>query len=202
MSIDAPEAGGDRPTGGRVSIAERAARRQQLEQQGYDGAQGLLRYLKEGRGETVARRGRWDLVFHPIARKLVLAFLVLAAAYVAISFVAGQVRDVRIDTWTGPDATVQSGMRLEACPALRRTDDPVFPNWIRIDGRVYQPTGAQLPIGPSNIGRYYVDSGYTLDNLRIYRVEHDGLGEPGSRILVRAGDAPAGGLFGVIPGCG
>jgi hypothetical protein len=92
-------------------------------------------------------------------------------------------------------------MRLEGCLAFRRTDDPVFPNWVRIDGKVFQPTRAQLPIGSSNIGVYYIDSGYTFDNLRIYRVEQAGLGAPGTRILLRTGDAPAGGLYAVIPGC-
>jgi hypothetical protein len=121
--------------------------------------------------------------------------------YLAVSFIVAQVRNARTDTWSGPDSTVTSGMRLEGYGAFHRTDDALFPNWVRIDGKVYQPTGAQLPVGSSNIGVYYIDSGYTFDSLRIYRVTLAGLGEPGTRILVRNGESPAGGLFGVIEGC-
>lgn len=205
MTSDAPDATpDDGAPGGRVSIAERAARRQYLEQHGYDSPQGLAAYLRGDRDGGHVRRSRWSLVFHPVARKLVLAFLVAAGVYLAATFVAAQLREVRVDTWTGPsgpDASVQSGMRLEGCAEFRRTDDPVFPNWIRFDDRVYQPAGAQLPVGSTNIGVYYIDSGYTFESLRIYRVEYEALGEPGTRILVRSGDAPAGGLFEAMPGC-
>jgi hypothetical protein len=196
----APE--GDR--GRRATIVERAARRAWLEQQGYDSPQGLARWLRGDRADGPSRRGRWSIAVHPVARRLLLAFVAILAAYMAVSFVAAQLREVRVDTWTGPsgpDASVQSGMRLEGCLALRRTDDDVFPNWVRFEGRVYQPAGAQLPIGSTNIGVYYFDSGYTNGELRIYRVEYAPLGEPGERILVVAEGSPAGALFRVIPGC-
>jgi hypothetical protein len=155
----------------------------------------MSRELPVARGRGIG--ARW----HPIARRLVVAVLVALGLYVAFTIAADAVREFRVDTWSGPDATVTSGQRLDDCPAFVRNGDAVFPNWIRFDGKVYHHLGAQLPVGETNIGDYYVESGYRLGNLQIYRVTTSGLGEVGTRILVRAGLAPAGGLYGVIPGC-
>lgn len=205
MTTDAPgPTGGAGGAGGhrnRATIAERAARRESLEASGADRYESLLRHLAAGRELPVTRRTGLRARWHPIARKLLVFALVVAGLYVGFTLAADLVREFRIDTWSGPDATVSSGQRLDDCAAFVRNGDAVFPNWIRFDGRVFHHIGAQLPIGETNIGKYYVDSGYTLGTLRIYRVTTTGLGELGTRILVRAGTSPAGGLYGAIPGC-
>jgi hypothetical protein len=201
MTTDAPGTPGDGSRRDRATIAERAARRETLEASGADRYDSLLHHLAAGRELPVARRAGMRARWHPVARKLLVFVLVVAALYVAFTLGADTVREFRVDSWTGPDATVTSGQRLDDCPAFVRNGDAVFPNWIRFDGRVFHHIGAQLPVGETNIGSYYVDSGYTLGNLRIYRVTTEGLGELGTRILVRAGLAPAGGLYGAIPGC-
>ena len=202
MTTDAPGTpGGDGSHRNRATIAERAARRDTLEASGADRYDSLLRHLAGDRELPAARRAGIGARWHPIARRLLVFVLIVAGLYLAFTLAADTVREFRVDTWAGPDATVTSGQRLDDCPAFVRNGDAVFPNWIRFDGKVFHHVGAQLPVGETNIGTYYVDAGYTLGNLRIYRVTTEGLGELGTRILVRAGLAPAGGLYGAIPGC-
>lgn len=203
MTSDASEAddGGTRRSRSRASIAERAARREYLESHGRDRYDSLLRHLRAGREISVEPRGRWRVEWHPIALRLVIAAVLIAAAYVAVTVAAGWLRETRVDAWTGAVAGVESGQRLATCPEVTSFGDPVFPNWIRFEGGVFVPAHAQLPIGELNIGSYYHDAQTTLGAMRIYRVTVAGLGEPGSRLLVRAGDAPAGQLYRLVPGC-
>lgn len=204
MTSDPTPATDDGPrrtrTRARPSIEERAARRAYLETHGKDRYDSLLRHLRAGREMAIEPRGRWRVEWHPIARRLVLVALAVAAVYAVATFTAAQLREARVDAWAGPDA-VQSGQRLASCPAVFAYGDPVFPNWIRFEGSIFVPAAAQLPIGRSNIGVYYHDSGNTLGLLRIYRVTISGLGEPGSRILVHSEGAPAGELYRRVEGC-
>jgi hypothetical protein len=58
-----------------------------------------------------------------------------------------------------------------------------------------------VPIGVTNIGTGYRETPYTLDDLRIYTVHVTGLGEPGSRLAVRNGGAPAAEIYRRVDGC-
>lgn len=204
MTTESSEAGDDGPrkSRSRASIAERAARREYLETHGRDRYDSLLRHLRAGREISVEPTGRWRAEWHPIALRLVVAAVLIASVYLAVTIAQAWIRDSRVDTWTGVVAGVESGQRLAGCPEVTSFGDPVFPNWIRFGGGVFVPAYAQLPIGSTNIGTYYHDAETTLDTLRIYRVTVAGLGEPGARLLIRAGEAPAGQLYRLVPGCG
>lgn len=196
-----PGAGEGKPS--RPSIEERAARREYVERTGHDRYDSLLRHLRAGREIQLERKRGWrdSLDWHPVANRIVLVVLVAVAVYLVVSAVASYLRENAVDTWAGPDASVQSGQRLASCPQLVRLDDPVFPTWIRYDGKVYQRTDSGQPMNETNIGTYYIDSGYTLGDMRLYDVTVEGLGPPGSRIIVLNGDAPAGQVYRQVEGC-
>lgn len=203
MAIETTENGdgGTRKSRLRATIGERAARREYLETHGKDRYDSLLRHLRAGREISIEPTGRWRVEWHPVALRLVIAAALIAAVYLAITFGQEWLRDNRVDAWSGAVAGVESGQRLASCPEVTAFGDPVFPNWIRFDGGLFVPAYAQLPIGTTNIGSYYHDAETTLSSLRVYRVTVSGLGEPGTRLLVRAGEAPAGQLYRLVPGC-
>jgi hypothetical protein len=202
MTSETPEPGEQpRTTRQRPSIAERAARREYTETHGRDRYDSLLRQLRGGRELSLEEGGRVRLQWHPVAGKIMLAVALAAAVYLVATAVAGFLREGRVDTWAGPTATVQSGQRLDSCADVPRRNDPVFPTWVRFDGGIFIQADAELPVGETNIGTYYHDSGYTNGNLRLYTVSLGGLGEPGTRILIRTGDAPAAELYRLVEGC-
>jgi hypothetical protein len=193
--------GDEQRTGRRPSIEERVARREMVDAQGRDRYDRLLRHLQAGREIALERsRGeRWD--WHPVAGKIVIAAVVVIAVYLIATAVMGYLRDQRVDTWTGPDATVTSGQRLDGCPSFFRLEHPVFPAWIRFDGGVFQRTDQIVPVGATNIGTSYIESGYRHDDFVLYTVHVPGLGEPGSRIAVRKGSAAAAEIYRRVEGC-
>ena len=187
---------------GRPSIEERVARREQVDRHGKDRYDTLLRHLRAGKEIPLERQGRREaLDWHPIAGKLVIAALVIAGIYIALSTVVNIIRENRVDQWTGPDTSVTSGQKLDTCPSLYHADDSVFPNWIRFKGAIFQQLDAVVPVGDTNIGTSYLDTGYTLDKLRIYTVENPGLGPRGSRIVVRLGNAPGSEVYRKVDEC-
>jgi hypothetical protein len=187
---------------GRPSIEERVARREQVDRHGKDRYDTLLRHLRAGKEVPLERRGRREaLDWHPIAGKVVIAALIVAGLYLAVSTVANVIRENRVDQWTGPDSSVTSGQKLDSCPSLYHADDPVFPDWIRFKGAIFQQIDAVVPVGDTNIGTSYLDTGYTLDKMRIYTVENPGLGPKGSRIVVRLGNAPGSEVYRKVDEC-
>jgi hypothetical protein len=188
-------------TARRPSIEERVARREMVDAQGRDRYDTLLRHLRAGREIALERprRERWD--WHPIAGKIVIATAIVVTLYLVATTAAGYLREGRVDTWTGPDATVTSGQKLEGCPAFIRLDSPVFPSWIRFGGGLFRRTEQVVPVGETNIGTAYIDSGYRHDDFVLYVVDRPGLGEPGSRIAVRKGGAPAAEIYLRVEGC-
>jgi hypothetical protein len=187
---------------GRPSIEERVARRKEVDRHGKDRYDTLLRHLRAGQEIPLERRARREaLDWHPIAGKLVIAALAIVAAYLVVSTVVNVIRENRVDQWTGPDTSVTSGQKLDGCPSLFHADDPVFPNWIRFKGAIFQQADAVVPVGDTNIGSSYLDSGYTLERMRIYTVEISGLGPRGSRIVVRNGNAPGSEVYRKVDEC-
>lgn len=190
----------------RPSIEERARRRSELDAGSRDRYDSLLRHLRAGQEIAIQPRGGWRdrleaLDWHPIAGRLLLAIAAAVAVYLLLTAVTGWLREGRVDTWSGPDATVQSGQRLEGCVDLVRLDDAVLPNWIRYRGEVFQLTEIGLPMGESNIGRSYTATPYALGDLRLFEVRVQGLGPMGSRLIVRNGEAPAGQLYRRLGSC-
>ena len=185
----------------RPSIEERVARREMVDAQGRDRYDTLLRHLQAGRESTVQRprSERWD--WHPVAGRILIAAAVIAAVYLGATAILSYLREQRVDTWTGPDATVTSGQRLTGCPSFIKLDHPVFPAWIRFDGGLFQRTEQVMPVGQTNIGTTYRESGYTLNDFILYTVHNPGLGELGSRIAVRKASAGAAEIYRRVDGC-
>lgn len=202
MTGDPTQAGDpERPGRNRVLIAERAARRDRAELTGRDRYDSLLRQLRAGREVPVARRRGTRVAWHPVARWLLAAAALGVVAYLSITFLSATIRENRVDTWAGPSRDVTSGQKLDTCAQVPRRNDALFPTWIRYDGGLFIQADAVLPMGDSNIGDYYLESGYGNNGLRIYDVAGEGLGAPGTRILVRAGEAPGGELYRRVEGC-
>ena len=107
----------------------------------------------------------------------------------------------RVDTWTGPDSTVQSGLRLAGCPDVVFDEDVYFPSWVRFEGRVYRWGDSLRPLAPSSIGDAYLDTGFANGDLRLYRVANSPAGLAGEQVLLRQGEAPAGAIY-VLADCG
>lgn len=116
-------------------------------------------------------------------------------------FVTDQLRLGRVDTWAGPDASVQSGLRLAGCPEVSFQEDVYFPSWVRFDGKVFRWTDAGSPIGPNSVGTAYVASGYTLGDLQLFRVTNSLEGRAGRQVMVRQGTSPVGANY-VLADCG
>ncbi len=202
MTGETTKAGGsERPTRNRVSIAERAARRDRAEHTGRDRHESLLRQLRAGREMPVTRPRGSRLQWHPVARWLIAAAVLGVASYFVMTVASALIRENRVDTWAGPSQAVTSGQKLDTCVQVPRRNDALFPTWIRYEGGLFIEADGVLPMGDTNIGDYYLDSGYSNDGLRIYDVAVEGLGAPGTRILVRAGDAPGGELYRRLEGC-
>jgi hypothetical protein len=190
----------DRPH--RPSIEDRAARRASIESSGRDRYEGLLWHLRAGREISLEPSGRVRLDWHPIAGRLLLVAAIGVAVYLAATWGASVWRDVRVDTWDGPaGVVVQSGQQLPSCPVMAGLPDPVYPTWVRYDGRIFERTGAAFPMNVTNIGTAYVATGHRLGGMELYEVRIEGVGPLGSRLLVKGDGAPGGDLYRLVPSC-
>jgi hypothetical protein len=193
-------------TGGharRPSIEERVAHRDELKERGADRYETLLRHLQAGHELPLPapRPRRWRPDIHPSAGWIVAGAVAIVIVYLVLSVATGWLRAGDVATWSGPDATVQSGQRLASCPAIVERPDVYFPSWIRFDGHVYSWSPASWPIAGPAADVAYAPTGYTHDGLEILRVRSTPEGRSGEIILVRHGDAPAGALYHVVEGC-
>jgi len=96
------------------------------------------------RGVAATWRG-----WHPVVRTFLVLAIAVALGYVALLFTNEFLRGSRVDTWAGPDASVQSGLALAECPPAEGLGDAVFPSWIRYRDEVLAATGRVAPIGPA-----------------------------------------------------
>jgi hypothetical protein len=126
--------------------------------------------------------------------------LVVVAWLVAIA-VTDWVRQGTVDTWTGPDATVQSGLRLDGCPDIAFREDVYFPSWVRFEGKLFRWADLLAPIGPHSIGDAFLATGYRNGDLELFRVENDPEGRAGNKVMLRQGESPAGAIY-VVSACG
>jgi hypothetical protein len=185
----------------RPSIAERAARREQLHEGGRDRYSALLRSLRAGRELPIRRRGgRIAIDWHPVLWTLIRVAIVALAAYLAIRFATEWWREHSVVTWSGPDATVQSGVRLADCPLIDRIRVDEFPSWVVFGGSVYRYTGYLRPyVGPDTPG--YMPSGHTSGAMHLVLIENTPAGRARETILVWLEGALAGVLYERTPDC-
>ena len=186
----------------RPSIDERAAQRERMEASGRDRYDALLRHLQAGREIPVRPQPKrsFALDIHPSAGKIVLAAIVVVIVWFGAIAVTDWIRYDRVDTWEGPDASVQSGLRLPGCPQIIFREDVYFPAWIRYDGKVYRWTDRGAPIGPNSVGVSYLESGYRLGDLELFLMISSLEGGEGDQIMLRQGESPVGAVF-VVTDC-
>ena len=186
---------------GRPSIAERAARRDAMQDHGRDRYATLLRSLQAGHELPVYRRGgRLAVDWHPILWTLLKVAAVVIVAYVAVRVGTQWLREGRVDTWDGPDATVQSGVRLAGCPSVDRLRVEDFPSWVRFEGSIYRYTGDKRPyVGPETPG--FVQTPYTNGSMRLVLIENTPDGKARDTILIWLQGALAGIEYARVPEC-
>jgi hypothetical protein len=191
------------PEDRRPSIDERAARRVQLGSPERDRYDALLRHLQAGREIAVQPRPRRSLGIQidASAGRILLAAAVVLVVWFAAIAITDQIRQRTVDTWTGPDASVQSGLRLEGCPDIVFREDVYFPSWVRFEGRIFRWADLLAPIGPNSVGVSFLSTGYRNGDLELFRVLNDPEGRAGNKIMLRQGDSPAGAIY-VAADCG
>lgn len=196
--LDAPE-GDSLPT--RRSVSERAARRDRMHQAGRDRYSSLLHALHAGRELPLQPRRRGlRLAWHPIAGKLLWLAVVGVLLYLGITTGLALWREGRVDTWTGPDASVTSGQRLADCPLAGAVRDDLFPSWIRFDGKVYLLTDTIRPMGFEPDADFPA-TGYSNGSMTLYRVAGTPDGLAGRIIVVKLATSAVGQVFRQNPDC-
>jgi hypothetical protein len=185
----------------RPTIEERAERRERIESGGSDRYTSLMRALHAGKEVPVQRREGRSLQWHPVAGNLLVAGLIAVLAYAGLVTAYNAWRDSRVDTWSGPDATVMSGQRLANCPVANDLHDDTFPTWIRYQGHVYVLTDRIRPVGNTPTPDYPMTP-YELGDLRLHTIANTSEGRDGTLILLRLASAAVGQVFELNPDCG
>ena len=192
---------GDQEAPRRISIEERAARRERIAQRGTDRYSSLIHALQAGREvlDEPQRPDRWQ--WHPIAAKLLLGAALVVALYALATVGLRLYRESQTETWSGPDAGVTSGQKLESCASILPADyDPIFPRWVRFEGRLYVLTQYIRPVGTNDRGAYQ-PTGYRLGEIQLYRITDTPDGLNGSTILLKLDRVEVGQLFREAPQC-
>jgi hypothetical protein len=184
----------------RPTIEERAERRERVESGGADRYTSLVRALRAGKEVPIREREARSLEWHPVAGKLLIAAVIGVLAYAAIVTGYNAWRDSRVETWSGPDATVASGQRLANCPVANALHDDVFPTWVRYGGRIYIASGANRPVGNGPTPDYPLTP-WQLGELRLHTIANTPDGRDGKVILLRLVDSPVGQVFELNPDC-
>lgn len=185
----------------RLSIEERASRRDQIERVQGDRYAALLHALRAGKEIDPRRRRGGRIDWHPIAGTLLKVGILVLAVYLVVTAVVRYSREQAVETWTGPAgaATVTSGQQLAGCPQITGYD-AVFPRWVRFEGKVFRATGFIRPIG---IGENpdYPPAGYALGQIRLHRIMDTPEGRAGNTILLRLASVDVGELYQAVPEC-
>lgn len=184
----------------RLSIEERAARRDRLIAVKEDRYASLLHALRAGRQVDLRRPPAPRLEWHPIAATLLRIALVAVCLYVVALAAVRWYRLQGVDTWSGPTASVASGQRLAGCDAANDAYDDAFPQWIRFGGHVFTSTGLSRPVG-YGVNPSYPETGYTLGDLNLMLVLGTPGGKAGEELLIRSGPVPVGQLYVLAADC-
>lgn len=187
----------------RLSIEERAARRDEITRPGRDRWAALVRSLQAGRELPVGRPARRRLrVSIDSSFWTILKIAALGVAVYAIALgVQTWVRERSVDTWSGPDAAVTSGLNLAGCPAASQIRDPAFPSWLKVNDTVYLFTGRKRPF--LGVGRTngFSDSGYRNGALRLLWIDDTPAGRARDAVFVWQEPAIAGVTYARDPTC-
>ena len=187
----------------RLSIEERAARREEITRAGRDRWAALVRSLQAGRELPVGRpaRRRLRLSINPVFWT-VLKLVVLGLAIYAIALgVQTWIREGSVDTWSGPDAAVTSGLNLAGCTDASKLRDPSFPSWIRTADGVYLLTDRKRPFMGIGETRGFSDSGYRNGAFRLLWIDDTPAGRARDDVFVWQEPAIAGIVYAREPTC-
>jgi len=172
-----------------------------MRQAGRDRYSSLLRTLQAGQElPWQQRRGTRRLAWHPVAGTLLKFAIVGVLVYLAVTSALGLWRDSRVDTWSGPDASVSSGQRLADCPLVGSVRDDVFPSWIRYDDTIYRLTDTIRPMG-FEADPDFPSTGYSLGPMTLFRVINTPEGQSGTIVLVKLDTSAVGRVFRATPDC-
>ena len=190
------------PPAERLTIAERAAKRDRMAHSGRDRYGSLLRTLQAGRELPIGSPQRVHDEWNPIFGRLIVAVIVIVVAWFALRAGVTIWRDNTTDTWAGPDATVQSGQRLEACLPVNILHDDAFPTWIRYQGAVFAMANARRPVAAVTAENGYQETGYTNDSRLLLRMLDPVTGSPRQdQVLIYDPRADTGELYRFLPDC-
>lgn len=152
---------------------------------GRDRFSSLMRALQAGTEVPVRSPGRArPIEWNPIGAALIKAAIVVVIAWFAVSVVTGWLRDNRVDTWSGPDATVQSGERLADCREVELVRDEAYPSWVRYRGAIYRLTELTRPFVGLGITAGYHDSGYSSGAMHLVLIDQTPEGRKLDTILL------------------
>jgi hypothetical protein len=169
----------------RARIEERAARRERMSAPGRDRFSSLMRALQAGKEVPVRAPGRSaPIEWNPIGLTLIKLAALVVVAWFGVSVVTGLLRDNRVDTWSGPDQSVQSGEKLAECAEVEFVRDEAFPSWIRYRGAIYRLTTSTTPFIGQGITAGYHDSGYNLGALHLILIDNTPEGRSLDTILL------------------
>ncbi|MFI5042959.1 MAG: hypothetical protein ACHQNA_14130 [Acidimicrobiales bacterium] len=193
------DSGRERP---RASVEERAERRERL-RAGHDRYTALLRTLQAGREVRLARprSGHWGIEWHPIMRTLVLAAIAAVVLWFGARAGLDWIRRGQVTTWSGPDATVQSGQVLGDCAVVNAIDNPVYPSWVRRNGGVYRYTGSKRPFTGTDFSNSFTDTRYQTGDLHLYLIDDTPDGSTRDTIMLWFGGGIAGVEYARTPEC-
>jgi hypothetical protein len=186
----------------RLTIAERAAKRDRMEHSGRDRFGSLLRTLQAGRELPIGSGQRARYEWHPIFWRLLAAVFIVVVAWFALRAGVTVWRDNTTDTWAGPDATVRSGQRLEGCAPVNILHDDAFPTWIRFQGGIFVLADARRPVAAVTAENGYQATGYTNDSRELLRMLDPATGSLlADQLLVYDPRASVGELYRFLPDC-
>lgn len=186
----------------RTRVEERAARRERMSAPGRDRFSSLMRALQAGREVPVQRPGRAERIeWNPIGFILIKLAIVVVVAWFGVSVVTGWMRDNRVDTWSGPDQSVQSGEKLADCAEVETVRDEAFPSWVRYRGAIYRLTTSASPFIGQGITAGYHDSGYALGALHLILIDNTPEGRSLDSIMVWIEHGIAGREMTRVAGC-
>ncbi len=187
----------------RLSIEERAARREAISRAGRDRWAALVRSLQAGRelpvGRPAGRGVRFSIhpVFWTMAKVVALVLAVYAIAIGAETWI----RDRAVDTWAGPDVAVTSGLTLAGCPDASAIRDPVFPSWLKVGDAVYLLTDRRRPFVGIGSTAGFSDSGYRSGPLHLLWIDDTAAGRARDDLFVWQEAAIAGVTYVRAPAC-
>jgi len=159
----------------------------------------LLRHLRAGRPPAPELK-RQRIQWHPIAARLVAVAILFLGGWLLLLAGIALVRELRTETWSGPDQSVTSGQRLPGCTADLSFRDPLFPTWVRLEGSVFRAASRNRPTGALPNADFPA-TGYRLGDLELFRILNTPQGRAGDQVLLKIVNVETGEVYERVPAC-